>query len=132
VVLDKTAAILQIRGLIIALEEAVEYDPTRHHNSPPPALWVDSPEYVGDIKDLVRELRRLNDLLEAGKEPTSPVAQRVGAALVSGAEVIFKTACGTIGVGLGYVVLGSIIEVLSQLGLRNEINQILSWSSKLK
>lgn len=130
---DRTVLTFQVHALIAAFEEIEAYDPKRHHNSgKAPALWSDDPDFRNDIKAVLSELRRLNDLLEAGKEPSPTAARKIGKALTSGASITYKAACGTIGAGLGLVILGSFAEILSQLGLRAELNQILSWAPKLK
>jgi hypothetical protein len=74
-----SAASIQIRNkgevlrysriIIAALEEALEYDPTRHHNLPSPNLRIEDPEYLVDIQSLVIELRRLNGLLVMRRLP---------------------------------------------------------------
>jgi len=51
-------------ALLDTISEAVNYDPKRHHNRPPPDLRIsDDPEYLRGLKDLAKELRRFNDLL---------------------------------------------------------------------
>jgi hypothetical protein len=59
------------RILISALEEVLEYDGIRQHNQPPPALRVEDPEYLDEIRQLVAELKRLNDILEKRKIDTA-------------------------------------------------------------
>jgi hypothetical protein len=52
-------------ALIQALSDALEYDHTRHHNEPPPALRLDGdPEYLKEVKRLIDESYRFNNLLE--------------------------------------------------------------------
>ena len=121
-----------VRALITVFEEVEGYDPRLHHNRNPPALWSSDPDIREDLKALLKELRRLNDLLEAGKEPPPSAKQRLGSALTAGAATVFKATCNTIGVGLGLVILGTFAEILSQLGFRRELDEILSWSPKLK
>jgi hypothetical protein len=54
--------------IISALQEALDYDPVRHHNQPPPALRIEDPHYLKDIRALIVELKRLNELLEIGNK----------------------------------------------------------------
>jgi hypothetical protein len=53
--------------IISALQEALDYDPGRHHNQPPPALRIDDANYFRDIRALIAELKRLNELLEKSR-----------------------------------------------------------------
>lgn len=45
----------------------MDYDPTRHHNLPAPALHIDDALYLNDIRALIGELRRLNELLQKSR-----------------------------------------------------------------
>lgn len=62
--LDLSRALVQLTVLIETFAEAAEYDPALHHNRPPPDLWLNNAEYLGDLRALLAELRRLNDNLE--------------------------------------------------------------------
>jgi hypothetical protein len=62
--LDLSRAMVQLTVLIETFAEAAEYDPSRHHNRPPPDLWLNNTEYLGDLRALLAEMRRLNDNLE--------------------------------------------------------------------
>lgn len=130
--LDREAISRHLNPLLSALEEIEAYDPKRHHNRRPPSLWSSDPNFQKDIRALLGELKRLNDLLEAGREPSATVAEKMGRALTAGAGIVFKAACQTVGVSLGLVILASFAEILSQLGLRKELSELLSWTSKLK
>ncbi len=129
---NKEVVTFHVRALIVAFQDVEAYDPVRHHNAGPRTLWSDAPDFPADIKLLLAELRRLNDLLEAGEEPSASTGRKIGKTLTAGASVVYKAACGTVGVGLGLVILGSFAEILSQLGMREELNQILSWAPKFK
>jgi len=48
--------------IVAALQEALDYDPARHHNQPLPALWIEDPNYLQVIRALIAELKRLNEL----------------------------------------------------------------------
>jgi hypothetical protein len=61
---DKQQVLQYSNIIIIALQEALDYDRTRHHNEPTPALYINDPKYKRDIEELIVELRHLNDLLE--------------------------------------------------------------------
>jgi hypothetical protein len=51
--------------LIEALQEALDYDPLRNHNSGPPPLFSDDKNYLSDIAALTKELKKLNKLLQS-------------------------------------------------------------------
>lgn len=129
---DNAVVTFHVRALITIFEEVEAYDPRLHHNGKAPALWSSDPSYREDLKALLNELRRLNDLLESGRKPSPSARQEIGKTLTYGASIVFKAACGTIGAGLGLVILGTFAEILSQLGFRKELSEILSWSPKLK
>jgi hypothetical protein len=58
---DREQAAFYLRSLIVAFEEADEYDPSRHHNRPVPALYADDAEYRKLARELLQELRKLNE-----------------------------------------------------------------------
>jgi hypothetical protein len=53
--------------IVAALQEALDYDPVRHHNQPIPALWIEDHNYLQVIRALIAELKRLNELLQASR-----------------------------------------------------------------
>jgi hypothetical protein len=65
--------LLQCSVLISALEEALEYDPVKHHNQSAPELILDlnleQPQARADIRELIGELKRLNAILETSRWP---------------------------------------------------------------
>jgi hypothetical protein len=62
--IDPSRALIHLSVLIDAFAEVDEYDPKRHHNQPPPSMWLDNKKYLDDLRSLLHELRRLNDQLE--------------------------------------------------------------------
>jgi hypothetical protein len=54
--INRVEVIRQTKVLIIALEEALDYDQVRDHNQRPPILWSGDPSYQKDVKALVVEL----------------------------------------------------------------------------
>ena len=67
------------RVLIEALQDALDYDPNRHHNQSPPDLRVsDDERFLEELRSLVAELKKLNALLEAKRRPISATQQEIG------------------------------------------------------
>lgn len=97
--------LVQLRNLIVAFEEVEGYDVRLHHNKRSPALWVDDEHYLQDVKALVHELRRLNDLLTSGKAPDPAKVEETGGAVAYAAKRMSDSAYDTIGKGLGWLVL---------------------------
>jgi hypothetical protein len=60
--------------LVEALEEADQFDPLRLGNRPPPALWLDRPDFLRVTKSLLAELRQLRELLQEGPRPRGVAA----------------------------------------------------------
>jgi len=80
IITRKTQVIFFSKLFITALEEAVDYDPKRHHNAPPPALRLDDEDYLKEVRTLIAELKRLNENLEiAAKADTKPKPKRTPA-----------------------------------------------------
>jgi hypothetical protein len=102
--------------LIIALQEALDYDPVRGHNQQPPALWIDNPSYLTDVNSLVIELRRLNSLLEA-KRPRKKEAKRAVIDLAGHLNRFLRSYATTLGTGAGVLTLGVIADLLRHAGL---------------
>jgi hypothetical protein len=66
------------RVLIEALQDALDYHPNRHHNRPAPDLRIsDDQQFIEELRSLVRELKRLNDLLEANKPRVAAARKEV-------------------------------------------------------
>jgi len=120
---NRTLVTLHVRSLIEAFQEIEDYHPQR--NVPPPPLWKDDKEYLDDIKALTRELRRLNDLLEAGKGLEAPEVKKTESAIVHAATKISDAAYDALGKGLGYVILGSVGLLLYSLGVPSDIVQLI-------
>jgi hypothetical protein len=125
-------ALFYSRQIVTALEEALEYDPKRHHNQPPPALRIENADYLNEIRELVAELKRLNEYLEAvAKERAVPEtkfspkrkAAPKKAAEKSAVEVskhvntfLNKYAAG-LGTGAAALTIGTAGALLYQLGI---------------
>lgn len=110
----RQVALIQLRGLIAAFQEVQDYNPRRHHNQPQPALWVDDKQYLLDVKALVHELRRLNDILESGTAIPAKV-EKSGSLVASLAEKVCHSAADVTGKGLAtyYDARGDVLELLN-------------------
>ncbi len=66
------------RILIEALQEALDYDPNRQHNRPAPELRIsDDERFLQELRNIIVELKRLNDLLESKKRNVSTTRKEV-------------------------------------------------------
>jgi hypothetical protein len=124
----KTQVIFFSELFITALEEALDYDPIRHHNAPPPALRLDDDDYLEEVRTLIAELKRLNKNLEkAAKAEAKPKPKRTPAprkaAEKSAIDVskhvntfLNKYASG-LGTGAAALTIGTAGALLYQLGV---------------
>jgi len=109
--------------LIVALQETLDYNPGRHHNQPPPELRLDDPEYLGDIRELVTELKRLNTLLESAKPAQAKTKQSM---------INISKHCGkflevyapALGKGSAYLTLGVMATLLHHTGLLSDMGVV--------
>jgi hypothetical protein len=123
-------AVIQLQSLIAAFQEVEDYDPRLHHNGARPALWTENKDYLSDVKALLHELRRLNELLASRNTPDPAKIEKTGGAIADAAKRISDSAYDTIGKGLGYVILGSIGAVLIQLGVPVDVGQLVMSAVK--
>jgi hypothetical protein len=98
--------------LIHAFQEALDYDPGRHHNHPPPALRLEDKEYLDELRRLVSELKQLNQFLsqlKTSKKRAPTTAQKH-------LNTFLNKYAGTLGTGAGIMSLGVIATLIYQLG----------------
>ena len=110
-------------SLITALQEALDYDPLRHHNQQPPPLYSDDRGYLKHIAELTSELKRFNNLLES----TSQVRARSSSAnatsdylhlfLKSFLPAAGKSSGHAIGVGAAALAIGIVHALLLAMGV---------------
>lgn len=118
--IDLSRAMVQLTVLIETFAEAAEYDPARHHNRPPPELWLDNTEYLEDLRALLVELRRLNDNLEklaasnANKAPPQ-TAKEVGI-LASAGRKFFEAYAAELGKRAANLTALTLAGLLGYLG----------------
>jgi transcriptional regulator with XRE-family HTH domain len=117
---SKTQVVFYSKLIVYALEEALDTTShERHHNKPPPDLVVDDEKYLQELRNLVAELKRLNDLLETHSlksTPKKPVIE-----LRKHLNTFLNRWAGTVGVGAGVMTLGAIAALLHQLGMDDAI-----------
>ncbi len=111
-------------SLITALQEALDYDPARHHNQQPPPLYCDDPNYLKHIAELVSELKRLNSFLEsttqgrARKKSADATSEYLNLFLKNFLPAAGKSSGHTIGVGAAALAIGLAHALLSAMGVR--------------
>ncbi len=133
VVRSTRQTIFQIAVVLNALEEALDYDPKRHHNQPPPALRIDNPNYLAELQSLVAELRRLNDNLEGSKQSPTKRTRAPKKEIAKSAidlrkhlNTFLSKYAATVGTGAGVLTVGALATLLYQLGMPEEVfSQIL-------
>jgi hypothetical protein len=122
--------------VITALEEVLSYDSVRHHNQPPPDLWMDDAQYLSELRKLVEELKRLNNLLEKKtlrdkrtREAIQGVAAYSNLFLKSYASSVGKAA----GKGSWYLLVGTIGALLYHAGVGDKlVTDVLSAVKMLR
>lgn len=113
---------------IAALEEALDYDPARHHNQPPPALRIEDSNYLNEIRALTLELKRLNQNLEAAAKADSKSTTRQKRTPRKEVEkstievkkhlnTFFSKYASTLGTGAAALTIGTAGALLYQLGV---------------
>jgi len=70
------SALFYSTSLLAALQEVLDYDNVPNRNSPSPALRIDDPSYLKDVRELVDELRRYNELLQSAGKTQKKTRQR--------------------------------------------------------
>jgi hypothetical protein len=121
---NKKQVVFYAKTLIAAIQETLDYDPKRHHNRPPPALRIENPEYLEELRQLVGELRKLNELLEAPMQRRSPDTAAIN--LAKHFDRFLHKYSGALGTGAACLTIGVVAALLGELGLGgNMIGNIL-------
>jgi hypothetical protein len=115
---DLRQASRQLAVLVEAFEEAADYDLKRHHNQPPPALWISSPDYLSDLRGLLVELRRLNDQLASAPQSSSPkhLDKSTSLAIVAGKKFV-ESYVDVLGKGAAALTIGGFATLFISLGV---------------
>jgi hypothetical protein len=113
---SRSQVIQYSRILIAALEEVVDYDPTRHHNRPPPELRINDEDYLTEIRNLIAELRTLNSLLETTRRQPKKSAEAV-VKLTRHFDTFLNSYAKSLAKGAGWLTIGVIASLLYQAGI---------------
>lgn len=108
------------RIMVDALQEALDYDPIRQHNQAPPALHLDDPAYLQELKNLVFELRTLNGLLETPKASAEEANQAVSR-LSNHFHTFADSYAKTLGKGVAGLTIGAMAALLYKAGVADEV-----------
>ena len=117
---DRSQVIQYSKILITALEEVIEYDPTRHHNRQPPDLRIDDPDYLAEIRNLVAELRTLNSILQSTQRQPRKATRAIWN-LSKHLDGFLNNYAKSLGKGAGYLTIGVIASLLYQAGLGQDV-----------
>ncbi|MCW5733710.1 MAG: hypothetical protein KIS73_06280 [Enhydrobacter sp.] len=125
----KRSEVFRTLGVLIAAFEDVEgYDPRRHHNQPPPALWINDRGFRSDLSALLHELRELNSLLRKLAERDGPVPKpiqkkaQVAIELAgAGTKKFVESYCDMLGKGTAALTIGAAAMFLASVGLPKEL-----------
>jgi hypothetical protein len=107
--------------LVGVLQDALDYNPQRHHNQPPPELRLsEDPEYLDELRNLVAELRRLNGLLSATIVPkTEATAQ--ASVIARKFDRFLDSYIDAMGKGAACLTIGVVAALLSRTGVGAEL-----------
>jgi hypothetical protein len=118
------------RIIIDALQEAHDYDTLRQHNQPPPDLWIDDETYLQELKNLIAELKRLNDLLERPR-PSARETKRAVSGLSKHFDTFLSNYAKGLGAGAAGLTIGAMAALLYQAGAGKDIIDAI-WGHILK
>jgi hypothetical protein len=123
--IHRAQIILFSKIVITSLEDAINYDPKRHHNRPPPDLRIDSEGYLQELRSLVTELKRLNALLESMKYKNEK--RRAVIALSKHVNTFLDKYARVLGTGTAGLTVAALAGLLLQIGVGPEVvQQVLS------
>lgn len=130
---DKKQVFIQSRVLIVSLEDAISYDPQTQHNQQQPELYValglDKPGTRIDVKALIDELKRLNELLESARAPTEDHNKTV-IDLRKHLNSFLNAIAISAGTGAGLLILGVASSLLYHIGGKEVVDLALQWKPK--
>lgn len=106
---NKTLLIENSRVLLALFQDVLDYNPRRGHNGGPPELWLEDKHYLNDVRQLVSELKRLNDLLErrASKSDTTKATVELAQSLQKTFDGFGETFGKSLGVATAAAIAGA-------------------------
>ena len=120
---QKGTVLHQIAVLLTAFEEVAEYDPGRHHNLPPPTLWLENKTYLRDLKALMAELRKLNDDIRDSKE--TKVARKTAGVVSAGIRKFVESYADVLGKGAAALTIGAAAVLLANIGVSKDVVDVI-------
>jgi hypothetical protein len=112
---NREQTLVYSNSLLTALTEAVEYDPQRHHNRPPPPLRIDGdPKYLNELRSLIGELKKLNALL---KKNQARKAEKSAADFGKYAHTFLEHYIPLMGRGTAMLTIGTVAGLLLHAGV---------------
>jgi len=122
---DREQVLHYLHVLITAFEEVEGFNPARHHNRTRPALWIDDANYVADVRSLLTELRKLNDLLNiliakpALKSESE--AQKAVGVVATGTKKFVESYADALGKGAAALTIGAAGALLYHFGVSKAV-----------
>jgi transcriptional regulator with XRE-family HTH domain len=123
---NKRQVLFYSKLIIYSLEDALSSIDGRHHNNPPSDLIIEDESYIAELRALVVELKRLNELLEAKKPPGRAAAKKPIVEVKKHLNTFLSKWAATVGVGAGVMTVGAMAALLHQLGASDIIFEQLS------
>jgi hypothetical protein len=107
-------------ALILAIEEALNYDPQRYHNIPPPELRIleEGDPYIRLLEGIKNELIKLNANLTALNRENDAVENAVR--LRKYGDEMVSEFSKAIGKGAGFLLLAALAALLANAGLGSD------------
>jgi hypothetical protein len=120
------------RAIIVALEETLQFDSTRHHNLPPPALRLDDPTYLAEIRSLTNELHQLNGLLEKPTKKTPRVVKQQAGRFGKHLDKFLNNYATSLGKGAAALTIATAVGLLCKVGISQEIIDAIWAHARLR
>jgi hypothetical protein len=115
---DRQSVMLQSNALIIAIEDALSYDPGRHHNQYP-LLRIEDERYLTDLRKILTELKRLNQFLEQMQTPSAATSS-LSRQLAKNFQKFADNYIPLLAKGTAALTIASMAALLAHLGVGSE------------